>query len=85
MLKIFKAGKLLKIEIEVVNNSISKLKIYGDFFLHPEEGIEIIEENLLGCSYDFNIIKQKIDTILKQNNIQAVGIDSSSLAEAITS
>jgi Zn ribbon nucleic-acid-binding protein len=84
MLKIYKAGKLIKIDVESKENKISKLRIYGDFFLHPEDSIEIIENVLIGCRYDRCAIKKTIDTVMKKNNIQSVGIDSDSLSEAIT-
>ena len=41
-------GKLLRIDADIVENAIRDIKIHGDFFMHPEEGIEKIEDALKG-------------------------------------
>jgi len=44
----FKDGKLVKVKIVLEGGLIKDAKITGDFFAHPEEGIEIIEKELIG-------------------------------------
>jgi hypothetical protein len=41
-------GKTVKVDIEVVNDTIVKVVISGDFFLYPEEAIHDIESRLTG-------------------------------------
>jgi lipoate-protein ligase A len=43
--KVF-GGKLIKVELNEKNKKIENIKITGDFFLHPEELIEEMEETL---------------------------------------
>ena len=47
-------GKLVAIDFELSNGKVSSMKITGDFFLHPEESIEIIEGTFLGVSKDIS-------------------------------
>ncbi|MBC7127177.1 MAG: lipoate protein ligase C-terminal domain-containing protein [Candidatus Methanosuratincola petrocarbonis] len=44
----FKDGKLVKVRIAIEGGMIKDARITGDFFAHPEEGIEIIEKELIG-------------------------------------
>ena len=41
-------GKLLKVKLSQENGLISEISITGDFFIHPEESIEELEESLIG-------------------------------------
>ena len=41
-------GKLVKVFLEFENEKIVGVKIFGDFFLYPETGIEEIEKALKG-------------------------------------
>jgi len=56
-------GKLIKIFASIKNDVIEEIKITGDFFLHPEESIEILEEKLKGVKIDD---ETKIRNILKE-------------------
>lgn len=41
-------GKTLKIDAEIKDNVIVDIVISGDFFAYPEEGIEMLENDLKG-------------------------------------
>ncbi len=43
-------GKMLAVEADVSGGKITKVKITGDFFLHPEDAILRLEESLSGIS-----------------------------------
>jgi hypothetical protein len=52
-------GKLLLCEIDIEDEVIKTIKISGDFFMHPEDAINELEETLLGTpiqSYQNEII-----------------------------
>ncbi|MBD0299114.1 MAG: hypothetical protein ICV82_02280, partial [Nitrososphaera sp.] len=57
------------------------ITIAGDFFLYPEEALEILEAGLIGTKLDRETLKQEIDKRLK--NSEVYGFDSTSLTEAI--
>ncbi|MEK7633536.1 MAG: lipoate protein ligase C-terminal domain-containing protein [Patescibacteria group bacterium] len=76
-------GKLVKVELETEKGKIKKIKITGDFFMHPEEMIEKLEENLVGCEMNQEVLKKHLDNFWKSYHIDCFGINSSGLAEAI--
>ncbi len=77
-------GKLVKVEVEF-EKSIKKLKITGDFFLHPEDALEKIEQSLIGLEKEASeeVIAQKIQEIAKANDAQMIGVSPGSLAQVI--
>ena len=81
--KVSKLGKIVTIELTYNQKfmTIITIKITGDFFLHPEETIEKLEENLVGVKLEKNEIRNKIESSLK--NSQFYGFDVDSLCNAI--
>ena len=79
----YKSQKLIRIMLEYdeTENTINWITIAGDFFLYPEEALEILEAALIGTRLDRESLKQEIDNFLK--NYEAYGFDSTSLTEAI--
>ncbi len=77
-------GKLVKIEVDY-DESIRKLKITGDFFLHPEDILEKIENSMLGLKREESMetIASKIHTIVEVHDVQMIGISPESLAQII--
>lgn len=77
-------GKVVKVEVEY-GDVITKLKITGDFFLHPEEILEKIEESMLGLEKDasIEIFASKIQRVVKAHGAQMIGISPESLALVI--
>ena len=80
---IYKSEKLIRIMLEYdeIENTISSITISGDFFLYPEEALEILEANLVGKRLEKETLKQEIDYFLK--DIEVYGFNSTSLTEAI--
>ena len=76
-------GKLVRVDLDIKNSRISAIKISGDFFLHPEEDITIIEETILNMPLDENELTRKINAILTERKIESVGVDAKAIAKAI--
>ncbi len=78
-------GKLLKVSLEYndKNKQISNLNITGDFFIYPEEAIEIIEKQLINTKLNKKILKEKINKIIKENKIEFIGLNPEALATGI--
>ncbi len=78
-------GKLLKIFLEYNEKSklIDNLKITGDFFAYPEESIEILEYKLKNALLKREILIEKISSIIKENQIEFIGLNAEGLAEGI--
>ncbi|MCZ7401608.1 MAG: hypothetical protein O8C61_05245 [Candidatus Methanoperedens sp.] len=79
-----KEGKIVKVEAQF-DNVITKLKISGDFFLHPEEVLDDIEKTMLDLKRDvsFETLVLKIQNIIKNYDAQMIGISPESLALVI--
>jgi lipoate-protein ligase A len=79
-----KEGKVVKVEVEY-DEVIRKIKITGDFFLHPEEILEKIEKSTLGLNKDTSMeaIASKIQRIVKAHDAQMIGISPESMAAVI--
>jgi hypothetical protein len=80
---VYKSQKLIRITLEYDEreNTINWITIAGDFFLYPEEALEILEAGLVGAKLQRDTLKQEIDDHLK--NSEVYGFDSTSLTEAI--
>ncbi len=78
-------GKLLKVFLELNENKISELKLTGDFFAHPEEGIHAIEEELSGKELggDKNQLTEEINKFIKKKEIEFFGVNAGAITEAI--
>lgn len=83
-LKKVAGGKLIRAEVEF-DEAIRKLKITGDFFMHPEEAIEGIENSLIGMAV--SISKEELESEIKQfleaRQILLIGFSPADLAEVI--
>ena len=78
-------GKLLKIFLDFneKNNSIENINITGDFFAYPEEAIETMENELKKTLLKREILLEKIKSIIKENNIEFIGLNAEGLTEGI--
>lgn len=69
------------LEYDEIENTIIRITISGDFFLYPEEALEILEAGLVGKKLDRENLEQDIESSLK--GIEVYGFNSTSLTEAI--
>lgn len=74
-------GKLLRIKINY-DEKINDVKITGDFFIHPEESINEIENLLNGIRKDEEekFIAEKISKFVSEKDVQLIGIDPVAIA-----
>ncbi|KYK26509.1 hypothetical protein AYK20_03660 [Thermoplasmatales archaeon SG8-52-1] len=78
-------GKLLKINLNYDKNTnkIKEVIITGDFFVHPEEAIELIEEKLLNVKLDKINLFETIQSVIDENKIELIGLDAEGLTNGI--
>jgi hypothetical protein len=78
-------GKLLKISLvyDKKNKSIDKISIMGDFFAYPEEAIEKMEDELRNAPLEKESLLDKINEVIKKNNIEFIGLDAEGLTTGI--
>ena len=59
----FKAPKgVIKVELELDGDVISRISISGDFFMYPEEAIEKLEQALVGVK----VVKENLMAALQR-------------------
>lgn len=78
-------GKLLKISLTYNEkyNTIDQINIMGDFFAYPEEGIELIEKGLKNTLLKKSCLLGKISSLIDDNNIEFIGLNSEGLTQGI--
>ncbi len=76
-------GKLIKVKLDIEDESIKAITVLGDFFLHPEHVLEEIEDSLLGVKLIEATIVEIIQTVLDKNKATLIGANATDLAEAI--
>ncbi|MEM0493309.1 MAG: lipoate protein ligase C-terminal domain-containing protein [Candidatus Thermoplasmatota archaeon] len=78
-------GKLLKIDLEYDQTTrlIEDIKIRGDFFAHPEESVEALENELKKTRLNEDELKSKINSLIKKYNINFIGVDAEGLTQGI--
>ena len=78
-----KGGKLIRVHLTIENGKIKHIKITGDFFLHPEEVIEDIEEALRGQLLDEQKISSIIEDVLERKQAVMLGVSPQDFARCI--
>ncbi len=75
-------GKLLRVSLEIENNTIKDIRITGDFFIHPENGIHLIENALKGADRDQ--VCKKLNEVLESGSIKIIGFTAEDLGGAVS-
>ncbi len=76
-------GKLVKISLDFKEEKINFVRITGDFFLHPENGLELIEQELKGTELEKESIIQSIQKTVEKNSLDLFGLNPKGIADAI--
>ncbi len=78
-------GKLIRLQIEYGKYAIERVRITGDFFLHPEESVGDLEAALVNVSRDMEVerLQQKLDAALAIRSAELIGVDTKTLAGLI--
>ncbi len=73
-------GKLLRLQVNIKDNIIKDIKIYGDFFIYPETAIFKIENFLI--NKNINNINISLSSFIEKENIKIIGFSSKDLQKA---
>ncbi|MFX1603638.1 MAG: lipoate protein ligase C-terminal domain-containing protein [Promethearchaeota archaeon] len=76
-------GKMVKVRVDVRNDLIQGITILGDFFLHPEDTLEGMEQGLIGTRAEESTIARVIQNILDRHKAVLIGATARDLAKAI--
>ena len=78
-------GKTVGIDVWVENGIMTKVKITGDFFMHPEEQLNVLERAFEGekTSFDWINLERKLMTAVQDNQIQLVGVGTGAILSVL--
>lgn len=78
-------GKLVVVDLEVLDDLLHTVSLSGDFFMEPPETIDIINSKLQGLSSksDSTTIESIVEDILNSGDIMAYGINAAGIATVI--
>ena len=76
-------GKLVKVKLWVDAGKIKRITILGDFFLHPEETIQAIENALVGTELNVTSIESIISKVMSESNASLIGATPEDLVTTI--
>lgn len=76
-------GKLVKVRLDFEGQKIISLKIFGDFFMYPEEGIEKLESALAGKMLLEKELVKAISDARDLHGLEFFGLTPIGLATAI--
>ena len=83
-IKKISGGKLIRVDV-VYSRKIEHVKITGDFFLHPEELITVIEESLAGAEIPLSkkLLVERVETVLNNNGATVIGFSPEDLISVL--
>jgi lipoate-protein ligase A len=76
-------GKLVKVQLRFEADKIKKVKITGDFFLHPEELIDELEKTLEGSRVNEKLLTNYITAFIKKHDAVLLGATPEDFAKCI--
>ena len=76
-------GKLIAAEAEAEGGRIVRVKITGDFFMHPEEAIEDLEDSLTGVPVDKGSLEEAVNGFFGGRSIELIGVASGDFVHVI--
>ena len=66
-------GKLLRVRVRVAEAGvIDAITIFGDFFMHPEAAIEVLEGALAGAPLDAAVLRARVQAFF-DGDVQVIG------------
>lgn len=77
-------GKLLRVRMQVVSGTIRELRLTGDFFMHPEEAIETLEQQLIGVAWDAESVRTQVQAFW-DTDVQVIGATVEDVVHVIMS
>ncbi len=75
--------KLLRVAVRHGGGVLSSVRMSGDFFMYPEESIDILERALVGVAVEEQALIGVLEYEISHNGIELAGVSAASIARAI--
>lgn len=76
-------GKLVKAKVRVEAGKVAEIVILGDFFMHPEETLQKIEDAIRGTPANETSIERLISKKLTESDAIIIGATAKDIAKTI--
>ncbi len=78
------AGKLVRVAVDF-DRTISSVTITGDFFLHPEDKLELIEKALAGLPLTISEedLRRRVEFVVEVEGIEMTGVTPEAIARLV--
>jgi lipoate---protein ligase len=78
-------GKLVRVDAVCEGHHFSKIRITGDFFVHPEEALTNIERDLEASDLNGNEpdLEMLVGAVILANNAQLIGFGGRDIADLL--
>lgn len=76
-------GKLVRAMVEAENGVIRRVRLTGDFFIHPEDFIEVLEEALRGQVLDEEELADFIRRLVEAEKAVLLGVSPEDFAKCV--
>jgi len=76
-------GKLVRAQVWLSGKMIQKVKLTGDFFIHPEVFLDELEVALQGCMLDEKVLTYFIRDFAAKNHVILLGVSPEDFARCI--
>ncbi|MEM2878122.1 MAG: lipoate protein ligase C-terminal domain-containing protein [Candidatus Hadarchaeales archaeon] len=80
----FKAPKgLIRVEVGIEENRISRVSITGDFFMYPEEALFELERELIGVAVEREAVREAVRRFYGRTGAKTPMVDVEHWVEAV--
>jgi hypothetical protein len=77
-------GKLVRVDVSYVKGNVSDVKIFGDFFLTPEDTIVLLESKLANMPLPLpEDMAVQLQEVLLEHQAQLIGISCDDIVECV--
>ncbi len=81
----FKAPKgVIKVELELTGDAISRISLSGDFFMYPEDALERLEQALVGVKAERTTLLAAVQEFYSSTGAQTPMLEPEHWVEAIS-
>ena len=76
-------GKMFRVRVVNDDSRLKEVRIFGDFFLHPEEALERIEGMAVESRGDMDVFQKELDEYLSGDDVEIYGADAREIRTAV--
>ena len=76
-------GKMFRVRVVLDDSVLKEVRIFGDFFLHPESALDRIEDMAVEYGGDMDLFQEELDRYLSGDDVEIYGADAREIRTAV--